>query len=97
MVIETGHIKTYDTVISSYKTIVPYPVKELSLIMKLKLLFKKKQKVHEVLETKCAKDSVLTYYRYSTYKVYKGERIYLSSYVGCTLELHYVDKIIKDE
>lgn len=70
-----------------------YPVHPLTLGMKLKLLFRKTHKLTEVIRTVKEDSSEISYNRYSTYKMYKGTRIYLSSYISCYIQFKFEEDV----
>ena len=83
----------YTTVTDTYNGLGAYPVQELSLKMKLLLLFRRKHRLSETLNTHKSGNCTITYSRYSTYKLYKKEKIWLSSYISCNV--HF--KVEEDE
>ena len=62
-----------------------YTVPELSKKMKFLLFFRRKHTLVEQLDAYERGTANVTYLRYSTYKVYKKERIYLSSEIKCMI------------
>lgn len=73
------------TIIDSYKGVTVYPVLSLSFKKKLSLLFRKCHTLYEVLSEVNKDGLLIVYYRLSTYKILNNERVYLSSYIGCTI------------
>lgn len=84
---EYTHNYTVNGQFTAVKDFEVYPVYPLNLLMQLKLMFKKKHKQDEILKVVDESSMKLTYIRHSTYKKHKGTRIYLSSYISCSVEL----------
>lgn len=60
-----------------------YSIPELSRKQKFILFFKRTRSLLEELDKHEHGIAVITYYRYSTYKLYKKQKIWLSSSISC--------------